>query len=328
MTFMYTLEPLLGRVYVFRGIRAMERVLAVVRMEVFRVLLMQPIAFFDRHGPSELTNVLAVDLDTIRSCIFGCARLDSAAGWTVMVVRGLPGRDMRSTQDSEVSYPSTHPRKHLYWCIVSGVALHACNQQRHTCRNISRDRGLRAILEATGSIAVLFYLSWRLAPVLGTIIVSTGAAAALYRKATGGIEATLATTLRSLSRVAGQAFTNVRTVRSFAGENLERERFLQHVDVSHLAGVQFAAAKAWLEAANRGSIHLSLLILFGLGGWLVSSGHMPLRVMLTGIGFTYSLMYATQVRHLYCFLSTTSTAFSSSPPLPPQTRGSQPLLCT
>lgn len=145
---------------------------------------------------------------------------------------------------------------------------------------------------------------------------STGVAAALYRKATGGIEATLATALRSLSRVAGQAFTNVRTVRSFAGENLERERFLQHVDVSHVAGVQFAAAKAWLEAANRGSIHLSLLILFGLGGWLVSSGHMPLRVMLTGIGFTYSLMYATQVCRLHYFLNAASTATQTRCALP------------
>ena len=63
--------------------------------------------------------------------------------------------------------------------------------------------------------------------------------------------------------------------------------------------MQFANAKAWLEAANRGSIHASLLILFALGGWLVTNNHMPLRVMLTGIGFTYSLLYATQVRSLY-----------------------------
>lgn len=68
------------------------------------------------------------------------------------------------------------------------------------------------------------------------------------------------------------------------------------VKASYTAGMEFAHAKAWLEAANRGSIHLSLLIMFGLGGWLILQGHMPLRVMLTGIGFTYSLMYATQVR--------------------------------
>ena len=85
------------------------------------------------------------------------------------------------------------------------------------CSNISRDRGLRAVLEATGSILVLFALSWRLAPVLGTIIVCTGIAAALYRRFTRAIESRMAGALRAMGRVAGQAFRNVRTVRSFAG---------------------------------------------------------------------------------------------------------------
>jgi ATP-binding cassette, subfamily B (MDR/TAP), member 10 len=81
-----------------------------------------------------------------------------------------------------------------------------------------------------------------------------------------------------------------------AGENLERERFVVHARASYTAGLQFAHAKAWLEAANRGAIHASLVILYSWGGWLVLQGHMPLRVMLTGIGFTFSLMFATQVR--------------------------------
>jgi hypothetical protein len=81
-----------------------------------------------------------------------------------------------------------------------------------------------------------------------------------------------------------------------AGENLERERFVEHARASYNAGLQFAHAKAWIEAANRGAIHLSLVILYSLGGWLVLHGHMPLRVMLSGIGFTFSLMFATQAR--------------------------------
>jgi len=40
---------------------------------------------------------------------------------------------------------------------------------------------------------------------------------------------------------------------------------------------------------------MSLLALYGWGGWLVSTGLMPLRVMISGIGFTFSLLYATQV---------------------------------
>eukprot|EP00892_Ulva_mutabilis_P003325 jgi/Ulvmu1/1364/UM011_0092.1 len=231
MAVMYTIEPLLGRVYVSRGVKAAEGVLTAVRLEVFRVLLMQPVAFFDRRGATEITNILAVDLETIRASVFG---------------------------------------------------------------SISRDRGLRAVMEAAGSVVVLFCLSCYLAPVLATVIIGTSIAATIYRKVAKGIEARLSAALRCLSRVAGQAFANIRTVRAFAGENLERERFVLQVKASYHAGMEFAHAKAWLEAANRGSIHLSLIILFGFGGWLVLQERMPLRVMLTGIGFTYSLLYATQ----------------------------------
>lgn len=53
--------------------------------------------------------------------------------------------------------------------------------------------------------------------------------------------------------------------------------------------------QAWFEATNRGAIHMSLLALYAWGGWLVNAGLMPLRVMISGIGFTFSLLYATQV---------------------------------
>ena len=39
-------------------------------MELFRTLLMQRIPFFDRHSAAELTSLIGVELDTIRSFIF------------------------------------------------------------------------------------------------------------------------------------------------------------------------------------------------------------------------------------------------------------------
>lgn len=58
--------------------------------------------------------------------------------------------------------------------------------------------------------------------------------------------------------------------------------------------VHACSLQSWFEASNRGAIHASLLALYGWGGWLVSQGLMPMRVMVSGIGFTFSLMYATQ----------------------------------
>ena len=82
--------------------------------------------------------------------------------------------------------------------------------------------------------------------------------------------------------------------RSFAGESLERERFQLHVRSSYSSGLLFASAKALFEATNRGAIHASLLALYSWGGILVAQGLMPLGVLISGLGFTFSLTYATQ----------------------------------
>ncbi len=66
----YVLEPLLTKVYMYNMIAAGEKVLASLRLELFRTLLMQRLSFFDRHSAAELTALISVELDTVRSFIF------------------------------------------------------------------------------------------------------------------------------------------------------------------------------------------------------------------------------------------------------------------
>ena len=64
-----------------------------------------------------------------------------------------------------------------------------------------------------------------------------------------------------------------------------RKSCLPPADVSaHLA----------MRHVRRGAVHLSLLALYGVGGWMVRRGLMPIRVLLSSIGFTFSLVFATQ----------------------------------
>lgn len=88
-----------------------------------------------------------------------------------------------------------------------------------TCSNCSRDRGLRAFLEAGGAVIVLFFLSWRLAPAVSIVILVTAVAAAMYRRSTRPVEAAQSAALQRMAGVAYQAFQNMRTVRSFAGNS-------------------------------------------------------------------------------------------------------------
>ena len=65
------------------------QVLSALRAELFRILLLQRVDFFDRHTEAELNSLLSTELETVRSFVLS---------------------------------------------------------------NVSRDRGLRAILEATGAV--------------------------------------------------------------------------------------------------------------------------------------------------------------------------------
>ncbi|KAK9862820.1 hypothetical protein WJX84_000045 [Apatococcus fuscideae] len=228
---LYILEPLLTRIYIRTVCQVGERVLAALRLELFRTLLMQKIEFFDKHSHTELTSLISVEVDALRSFVFN---------------------------------------------------------------NVSRDRGLRALLEAVGAVVVLYCLSWRLGPILALVIIATGLTAAMYKRQTKTVEAKQLNSLAAMVDVADQAFSNIKTVRSFAGEALERERFGVYVSDSMASGIGFANAKANLESLNRFAVHLSLLALYGLGGWLVSNQLMPIRTLLSAIGFTFSLVFATQ----------------------------------
>lgn len=160
--------------------------------------------------------------------------------------------------------------------------------------NTARDRGLRAVLEAAGTVGVLFVLSWRLGPILAGVIVASVCTAFLYRRQTRSLEASSAAAQQRLAEVASSTFTNMRTVRVFGGEALETQRFQQQVARSYDAGLGFARAKAMLEGIQRSSTHLSLLALYALGGHLVNSRLLPVGVLVTAIGFTFSLVFATQ----------------------------------
>lgn len=66
----YCLEPLLTKLYMSNVIAAGEKILATLRLELYRTLLMQRISFFDSHSASELSGLISVELDAVRSFIF------------------------------------------------------------------------------------------------------------------------------------------------------------------------------------------------------------------------------------------------------------------
>ena len=55
------------------------QVLRAMRQELFRTLLMGKIEFFDAHSTAQLTSLISVEMDTLRSFVFGNVSRDRGA---------------------------------------------------------------------------------------------------------------------------------------------------------------------------------------------------------------------------------------------------------
>eukprot|EP00210_Caulerpa_lentillifera_P005708 g5459.t1 len=160
--------------------------------------------------------------------------------------------------------------------------------------NVTRDRGIRAFMEVAGIAIVFCFLSWRLAPVVLLVTLSSAISGTLYKRSTRSIEEAQFEALSDLVSIADQAISNIRTVRSFGGEATESRRFEHSIHQSFEHGLTFGRAKSIVEAVNRSAVHFSLLVLFWYGGSLVRQGLLPYRMLVTSIGYVFSIVYASQ----------------------------------
>ena len=160
--------------------------------------------------------------------------------------------------------------------------------------NLSRDRGPRAILETIGATAILFAMSPQLAPVLLVTVAITGVNAALFAQKTRPLFLADMVSMGEVVDTAGEAFRHVKTVRAYAAEPHERVRFMKSVIANKRTGEACGNARSLLEGVNRAAIYVSLLTLYAWGGFLVSKGYIGIQVLISGIGYTFSLIFCTQ----------------------------------
>ena len=208
-----------------------EEVVARLREDLFRALLVQRIEFFDRNQTAKLAATLSVELGTVRTLV---------------------------------------------------------------AANVSRDRGFRAIGECLGTLAVLWRIAPKLAPVLGFSVVSLAAVTAVFNRKNGRLFAADAAAQGAVSAAASATLGAVRTVRSFGGEALAFLRFGEDVAKARASGADVSNARAGLEVANRGCVYASLITLYAFGGWLVKTGAVPVGSLIAAVGYTFGLIFATQ----------------------------------
>ena len=160
--------------------------------------------------------------------------------------------------------------------------------------NISRDRGLRSILELLSGLGILYKLCVPLAMFFSTIIpitayVSSRYANGLFRAAAKEGEASS----KQATRVQ-ETISNFKEVYSFSNQPLEERRFSEVQGLASTAAINTGFAKALFEAANRAGIYINILSLFAVGGVLVQKKIVLPTVLVSFIGYCFSLNFATQ----------------------------------
>ncbi|CAM9282087.1 unnamed protein product, partial [Pylaiella littoralis] len=203
---------------------------------------------------------------------------------------GLKLRAFRSLLSQEVAFFDLKGSSELSAAVTSDVMV----AKQAVQGNLQRDRGLRAVMETVCGLGVLVKLSPRLAWVFGLVIPFAAWGLAEARKKLSVLGQEEGKSLGFEASIASEAVRNIREVRGFGAEARELGRFQQASQKASETSVKMGAASGRLEALNRAAVYFSILSVMLVGGRLVMAAKMPAPLLLSFVGFCFSLNFAMQ----------------------------------
>ncbi|MDP2312017.1 MAG: ABC transporter transmembrane domain-containing protein [Pseudomonadota bacterium] len=133
---------------------------------------------------------------------------------------------------------------------------------------------LRFSLQALGSLVLLFYSSWRLTALMLAVVPFVAIGAVVFMRVVRTISKQTQDALAAATTVAEETLGNIRTVRSFAREELEVERYGARVDESFALGRRLALTYGTFQGAMGFAAFSAIAIVLWYGGGLVIDGVM------------------------------------------------------
>jgi ABC-type multidrug transport system fused ATPase/permease subunit len=156
--------------------------------------------------------------------------------------------------------------------LINRLSSDATVLQQAVTVNISM--GLRFGIQVVGGFFVLFYLSWRLTLVMLAIFPLIAVAAWVYGKYIRAYSKEVQDRLADGANVAEETISSIRTVRAFAAEYKEIDRYSARVNQSYEAARKRAIAEAIFAAAATLIANFAIAGVLWYGGSLVLSGEM------------------------------------------------------
>lgn len=151
---------------------------------------------------------------------------------------------------------------------------------------------LRFMLSILGSLVVLFWYSWQLTLLMLLVVPFVAGGAGFYGRKLRVVSAQVQDALARASSVAEEALSGVRTVRAFARERAEAERYAAAVDDSF----EVAKTRARMGATFTGLVTFlgygALVLVLWWGGRMLTSGAISSGDLLTFLMLTLSTAFS------------------------------------
>ncbi len=135
---------------------------------------------------------------------------------------------------------------------------------------------LRFFVQAVGSIGILVWTSWELTAVMLGVVPFVAVGAMLFGRSVRTLSKTTQDALAGASEVADETLGNIRTVRSFAREKFETDRYGSKVDVAFQMGRRLALTYGSFQGAMGFAGFGAVALVLWFGGNEVIDGTLSL----------------------------------------------------
>jgi len=162
--------------------------------------------------------------------------------------------------------------------------------QKAVTVNISM--ALRFVVQAIGAMIILAWISWKLTIVMLCVVPVVAAGAGLYGRLIRRVSRDVQDALAESTAVAEETLAGVRTVRAFARERHEEERYGTAV----MRAFELARKRAWLGASFQGVVSFAgygaIAAVLWYGGRMLSSGAMSFGELTSFLLYTFTVAFA------------------------------------
>jgi len=169
--------------------------------------------------------------------------------------------------------------------------------------------GLRALVTGTAGIALMTYVSFKLTSIMAFMFPPIAVAAFFYGRNIRNLSRKIQRSLGSLTKVAEERLSNVRTSQAFAGEVLEVGRYNKGVRTIYNLGRKEAFVSAAFFSSTGLIGNMTILSILYIGGSLVKSGAITIGELSSFL--MYGAYHQTSTRNILTEYRYTAYAGSS-----------------